>query len=197
MLYCIMGKSSTGKDTIFKRLLSDESLGLHNLVSYTTRHIREKEVDGVEYHFVDDKRRDELDASGKIIELRRYNTCYGPWDYFTVDDGQVLIDEQDYIIIGTLESYEKIRDYYGKDKVMPIYIEVEDGVRLTRALNREKKQKNPRYDEMCRRFLTDDEDFAEDKLKAAGVDRVYNNNNINHVVGEISRFIISNRQISD
>ena len=197
MLYCIMGKSSTGKDTIFKRLLSDESLGLHNLVSYTTRPIREKEVDGVEYHFVDDKRRDELDASGKIIELRRYNTCYGPWDYFTVDDGQVLIDEQDYIIIGTLESYEKIRDYYGKDKVMPIYIEVEDGVRLTRALNREKKQKNPRYDEMCRRFLTDDEDFAEDKLKAAGVDRVYNNNNINHVVGEISRFIISNRQISD
>ena len=70
MLYCIMGKSSTGKDTIFKRLLKDESLQLNNLVSYTTRPIRENETDGVEYHFVDDKTRDELKAAGKIIELR-------------------------------------------------------------------------------------------------------------------------------
>ena len=189
MLYCIMGKSSTGKDTIFKRLLENESLGLNNLVSYTTRPIRENETDGVEYHFVDEKKRDELEAAGKIIELRRYDTCYGPWDYFTVDDEQVLIDEKDYLIIGTLESYEKIRDYYGKDKIMPIYIEVEDGVRLQRALNREKKQANPRYDEMCRRFLTDGEDFAEEKLKAAGVDRIFVNNNINHIVNEISKFI--------
>ena len=189
MLYCIMGKSSTGKDTIFKRLLENESLQLNNLVSYTTRPIRENEIDGVEYHFVDERKRDELDAAGKIIELRRYNTCYGPWDYFTVDDEQVLIDEKDYIIIGTLESYEKIRDYYGKDKIMPIYIEVEDGVRLQRALNRERKQPNPRYDEMCRRFLTDGEDFAEEKLNAAGVDRVFVNNNINHIVNEISKFI--------
>ncbi|MCR4611278.1 MAG: guanylate kinase [Lachnospiraceae bacterium] len=188
-----MGKSSTGKDTIFKRLLSDESLELTNLVSYTTRPIRENEVDGVEYHFVDAKRRDELDAKGKIIELRRYDTCYGPWDYFTVDDGEVLIDEKDYLIIGTLESYQKIRNYYGKDKIMPIYIEVEDGVRLQRALNRERKQKNPRYDEMCRRFLTDGEDFSEEKLQAANVDRVFINNNIMHTVAEISKYIKSAR----
>ncbi len=193
MLFCIMGKSSTGKDTIFKRLLSDESLELTNLVSYTTRPIRENEVDGVEYHFVDAKRRDELDAKGKIIELRRYDTCYGPWDYFTVDDGEVLIDEKDYLIIGTLESYQKIRNYYGKDKIMPIYIEVEDGVRLQRALNRERKQKNPRYDEMCRRFLTDGEDFSEEKLQAANVDRVFINNNIMHTVAEISKYIKSAR----
>ncbi len=192
MLYCIMGKSSTGKDTIFKRLLKDETLHLNNLVSYTTRPIRENETDGVEYHFVDDKTRDELKAAGKIIELRRYDTCYGPWDYFTVDDN-VFIDEKDYIIIGTLESYEKMCEYYGNTRIMPIYIEVEDGVRLQRALNRERKQNSPRYDEMCRRFLTDTEDFSKDKLEKAGVKKVFVNNNINRVINEIAKYIIDNR----
>ena len=192
MLYCIMGKSSTGKDTIFKRLLKDETLHLNNLVSYTTRPIRENETDGVEYHFVDDKTRDELKAAGKIIELRRYDTCYGPWDYFTVDDN-VFIDEKDYIIIGTLESYEKMCEYYGNTRIMPIYIEVEDGVRLQRALNRERKQNSPRYDEMCRRFLTDTEDFSMDKLEKAGVKKVFVNNNINRVINEIAKYIIDNR----
>lgn len=189
MLYCIMGKSSTGKDTIFKRLLGDDELMLNNLVSYTTRPIRENEIDGVEYYFVDTRKRDELMAAGKIIELRCYETCYGPWEYFTADDSKVSIDEKNYIIIATLESYEKLRNYYGKERVCPIYIEVEDGIRLTRALMREKKQPYPRYDEMCRRFLSDTKDFAPDKLKMLGVDKVFVNNNINHVVSEIARYI--------
>ena len=191
MLYCIIGKSSTGKDTIFKCLLENKSLNLENVVSYTTRPIREHEVDGVEYHFVDEKKRDELDKAGKIIELRRYNTCYGPWDYFTVDDNSLDIENKDYLIIGTLESYEKIRDYYGKGLVRPIYIEVEDGLRLQRALNREKKQKHPKYNEMCRRFLTDDEDFSKEKLKKANVDRTFVNNNIDSTVNEIIEYIHS------
>lgn len=192
MLYCIMGKSSTGKDTIFKKLLSDKELGLENVVSYTTRPIRANETDGVEYHFVDTAKRDDLQRQGKIIELRTYNTCYGPWDYFTVDDGQVNIDEKNYIVIGTLESYEKMRDYYGNTKILPIYIEVEDGIRLQRALNREKKQKHPKYNEMCRRFLTDDEDFSKDKLEKAGVSRIFKNIVIKDTVNEIKEYIRSN-----
>lgn len=47
-----MGKSSTGKDTIYKRLLEDQELGLQRIVPYTTRPIREGEQEGVEYHFV-------------------------------------------------------------------------------------------------------------------------------------------------
>ena len=191
MLYCIIGKSSTGKDTIFKQLLKNKSLKLENVVSYTTRPIRAHETDGVEYHFVDEKTRDELDKEGRIIELRRYNTCYGPWDYFTVDNPDLELDKKDYLIIGTLESYEKIRNYYGKGLVRPIYIEVEDGVRLQRALNREKKQEHPKYNEMCRRFLTDDEDFSTEKLKAAEVDRTFVNNDIKGTVNEIIEYIRS------
>ena len=94
---------------------------------------------------------------------------YGPWHYFTADDGQIAWDGSNYLGIGTLESYCALRDYYGRDKVCPIYIEVEDGERLTRALKREKKPENGRYAEMCRRFLADEEDFSEEKLKDAGI----------------------------
>ena len=54
-IFCLMGKSSTGKDTIYKRLLEDQELGLQRIVPYTTRPIREGEQEGVEYHFVSEK----------------------------------------------------------------------------------------------------------------------------------------------
>lgn len=125
------------------------------VVPYTTRPIREGEQDGVEYHFVDDKQLAELETDGKIVELRAYNTVHGIWKYFTVDDGQIDLEQGDYLLIGTLETYEKIREYYGAEHLVPIYIEVEDGERLARALERERRQAVPKYKEMCRRFLAD------------------------------------------
>ncbi len=58
----------------------------------------------------------------------------------------------------------------------PLLIDVEARVRLQRAMHREEKQENPRYDEMCRRFLADEEDFSEDKIKEAGITRRFTNN---------------------
>ncbi len=161
----LMGKSSTGKDTIYKRLLKESALGLQTIVPYTTRPIREGERNGVEYNFTDEEGFKRLFSQGKIIEERAYHTFHGLWRYFTVDDGQIRITDNDYIMIGTLESYQRMREYFGKDRVLPILIELDDGIRLQRALNREKKQRNPKYEEMCRRFLADSEDFAEEKLR--------------------------------
>ena len=50
-IFYIMGKSSTGKDTIFEELLGRRELDLHNIVLYTTRPIRAKETEGVQYYF--------------------------------------------------------------------------------------------------------------------------------------------------
>ena len=136
-IYCIMGKSSTGKDTLFKKILGDESLALKTIVPYTTRPARAGEKNGVEYFFCDEEKVEELEREGRIIELRAYDTIHGIWKYLTVNDDQINLEHQNYLIIGTLESYLKIRDYFGKEKVVPIYIEVEDGERLSRALNRE------------------------------------------------------------
>ncbi|MBR5953544.1 MAG: guanylate kinase [Pseudobutyrivibrio sp.] len=175
-IYCIMGKSSSGKDTIFKLLLDRTDIDLKTIVSYTTRPIRSHEKPGEEYNFVSIEEKDRLVAEGKVIELREYNTVHGPWFYFTVDDGSLDLEHHDYLIIGTVESFVKIRDYYGEDKVLPIYIEVDDGIRLTRALEREKMQENPKYEEMCRRFLADQQDFSEENIKKARITNVFNNN---------------------
>ena len=189
-----MGKSSSGKDTIFKRLLADSSLGLKTIVSYTTRPIRSGEQEGLEYHFTDEAGYQELRRSGRIIEERTYRTFHGNWRYFTVDDGMIRWDGQDYIMIGTPEAYLKIKDYFGEDKMLPVMIELDDGVRLERALNRERKQKHPRYEEMCRRFLVDSEDFSEEKIRRAGISRRFQNDDLENCLAEISAYIVNARK---
>ena len=183
-IFIIMGNSSTGKDTIYKKIIEKKELNLKKIISYTTRPIRQNETNGVEYFFVDEDYMKELEKSQKIIEHRAYNTIHGIWNYFTVDDGQINLDVSDYLLIGTLESFKQIKKYYGTN-VYPIYIEVEDGIRLKRALNREQKQKNPKYAELCRRYLADEEDFSEDNIKKAGIKKRYNNLDINICLHQI------------
>lgn len=195
-LFCIMGKSASGKDTIFKKLTQDENLDLKRVVSYTTRPMREGEQEGVEYHFVTAQRLEELQKEGKVIERRDYSTVHGIWSYFTVDDGQVNFSlNQDSIIIGTLESYQKIRTYYGKANVIPLYIHVEDGLRLERALERERQQEEPGYAEMCRRFLADAQDFSEEKMAACEIDRIYENIDIEQCLNDIRKDILKFRNV--
>ena len=188
----IMGKSSTGKDTVFKALLKDSPFNFKTIVSYTTRPIREGEKNGNEYFFTDEKGFNELVASGKVIEERSYDTCHGLWRYFTVADENVDLKSNNYITIGTLESYKKVRDYFGKDKVVPVLIELDDGMRLTRALNREKKQAHPKYEEMCRRFLADAEDFGNEKLKECGIETRFSNENLDECLKNIISYIKKN-----
>ena len=173
-LYIFMGKSAAGKDTLFQKIL-EEDPALKQVVPYTTRPVRQGEKEGVAYHFVSEDTMNDMRQQGRIIECRCYETVQGPWYYFTADDGQIDFEQGDCCMISTLEGYEKIRDYYGEQKVVPLYIEVEDGLRLERALDRERKQQPPKYEEMCRRFLADQADYSEEKLKAAGITQRYSN----------------------
>lgn len=188
-IICLMGKSATGKDTIFKELLKDGTLDLKTIVPYTTRPIRVGEVEGVEYHFTDEDGFQRLLAEGKIIEDRKYDTVHGLWRYFTVADENLDLENNDYCLIGTLEAYVHIRDYFGPEKVVPILIELDDGERLSRALNRERTQENPKYEEMCRRFLADSKDFSEDKIEEAGISKRFYNHDYNECLREIVEYL--------
>ena len=188
-IYFLVGKSSSGKDTLFKMLLEESGLSLKTIVPYTTRPIRVGEQEGVEYHFVTEETQKKLEAEGKIIELRAYDTICGVWKYFTVDDGQINLATDNYLVIGTLESYVKMRDYFGAEKLVPLYVEVEDGERLLRALTRERAQKEPNYAELCRRFLADSVDFSAERLKAAGICRWFENTEKNTTCKELVSYI--------
>lgn len=188
-LFLFIGKSSTGKNSIYNILLSREDLALKKVVPYTTRPIRIAEKDGEDYIFCDIEKRRQFETDGKIIELRSYHTVHGDWEYFTVDDGQIDWDGNDLAMIGTLESYEKLKEYYNSKEIVPIYIEVEDGDRLERALRRERKQEQPKYEEMCRRFLADSDDFSEEKLNKAGITKRFLNVDKEETVENIANYI--------
>ena len=130
-----------------------------------------------------------MQEADKIIEMRSYNTKCGIWTYFTADDGQIDLNRYDYLMIGTLVSYRALREYFGEEKLVPVYIEVEDGLRLSRALERERRQAEPKYAEMCRRFLADSEDFSEENIKAAGIMRRFKNTEMEKCVSEIESHI--------
>ena len=187
-IYYIMGKSASGKDTIYRELvrLYPE---LREIILYTTRPIRDGEKNGREYFFTDEKSLDEYEKNGRLIEKRTYQTMYGPWSYATVDDGQVDIKKHSYIGIGTLESYLKIRDYYGRDNVQPIYISIDDRTRLLRAIEREAKEEKPKYIELCRRYIADEDDFSADKLAAAGIAGSYQNIDLDKCIEAIRKDI--------
>ena len=188
-LFVIMGKSATGKDSLYRKLVKKHP-ELIEIVSYTTRPIREGETEGKEYHFVTEQQMLELKEQGKIAECRKYYTVRGPWYYFTADDGQIDFGSgANYILISTLEGYEKLRNFYGKENIVPIYIEVEDFVRLERAMKRERQQKSPCAAELCRRFVADEEDFSEERLQAAEITNRIENDDLEQALEQIEKLI--------
>lgn len=193
-LFYLIGKSASGKDAIYEHLLADQEIGLRALVPWTTRPMREGEQDGVDYHFTDEEGLQALEAAGRVIELREYHTACGLWKYFTADPdsgSERDLDQGNLLGIGTLESFRRLSEYYGKKRVVPLYIEVEDGLRLERALRREMKPGNHRYEEMCRRFLADQRDFSEERLKEAGISvRFPNNGELEECIRAVRLYIL-------
>ena len=184
----IMGKSSSGKDTIFKKL--KEKLNFNTYIMYTTRPIREGEKEGVTYHYISNEKMQryiEGKEKEKLIEYRTYQTVHGPWTYATIADEQFQSDKN-MLMLGTLESYEKMKDIF-KDELIQIYIEVEDGLRLERAIKRERQEKEPKYAELCRRFLADSKDFSEENLKKAGINKRFENIDLEKCIKEIEEEI--------
>lgn len=176
-IICLMGKSASGKDTLYHRILSNEGLGLRRVVSYTTRPIRAGEQDGQAYFFCNEAELDRERMAGRVIEERTYRTVAGPWHYFTLADEQIDLTDGWYLLIATPQMVRSLRRFYGEEAVLAILVDLDDGERLTRAISRERLQEKPNYAEVCRRFLADEEDFAPAVLaELAPIHRVIHEN---------------------
>ena len=66
-IFYLMGKSSSGKDTIYKELIQ-KFPKMKRIVLYTTRPRREGERDGVEYFFTDEEKLQQFRNQGQLIE---------------------------------------------------------------------------------------------------------------------------------
>ena len=194
-LFVIMGKSATGKDSIYHEIVK-RCPQLREIITYTTRPMREGETYGKEYYFVTKEEMYEMRENGKIIECREYDTVLGPWFYFTADDGQLDFDKGDYILISSLEGYEKLQAAFGIGSIVPVYIEVDDLERLERAVRRERSQVSPCVPELCRRFLADEEDFSEERLQMAGIEMRIVNEDLETAVENVEKLIRGNTHIT-
>ena len=199
-LYYLMGKSAVGKDKLYRMLLTESDFPLEPLVPFTTRPRREREKEGAEYHFVTEEQMNRMEEAGQIIERRMYPSVIGPWYYFTALTSDMDLSGKDYIGIGTLDSYRDICRFFqenrpenaGRMRVVPIYIESEDLIRLERSIIREKKEDHPKYDEVCRRYLADQKDYSEERLEWAGIrERFANNTELQDCFEKISDYIRS------
>lgn len=185
-LYYFLGKSGAGKDTLVNKLMNSSLLKLKRHMSFTTRPMRENEINGREYIFVTDEEFDKYKKEHKILESREYKVASGDiWKYFEVDDIDYK-DKFNYIGIGTIESYNKIKDIYGPDMIRPIYIDTDDDIR------RERLTENRSYSkaEINRRIEQDNIDFSKEKLSEIyNLYRFKNNTDIDSVYRDIEFFI--------
>lgn len=186
-----MGKSASGKDTIYAALLEEFKNVLNPLILYTTRPPRPGEVSGITYNFITPEDIISLEKEGKIIESRVYNTAFGEWIYATVEDSSIDLSTSNYIGIGTLESAEKIINYFDRAFVIPIYIDVEDPIRIQRVIKRELEGKQE-FNEMCRRWLADEKDFSEENINKINPIRVSNDASLEEVLSLLKDIVVKN-----
>lgn len=192
-IFVIMGKSATGKDSVYRRIVENKECKLKTVTCYTTRPIRQGEQNGREYYFVSEFEMNSLMKEEKIIECRKYHTVHGVWYYFTANDGQIDLSDGNYVIIGSIMVYQKLTQYYGNNIVVPIYIEVDNEERLLRAIQREKLQMNPNYSEVCRRYLADEEDFSQENVIKCEISKSYINDDLqictNHILEDMKKMM--------
>ena len=170
-LFVILGKSSTGKDSILKYVIKYHEDSLYKIIPYTTRPIRSNEMNGKDYNFVTEEQMNNLKSY--IIVTRCYDSYMGgKVYYFTVIDDAFYRSNKNGIIIGTLESLKSFKEKLAdKLEIVPIYITVDDYTIISRSIEREKSNNGTNYKEICRRFIADCEDFSDERLKEAGINR--------------------------
>lgn len=157
-ILALFGESGAGKDTLKEIIVSREHL--NNIVNTTTRPIREGEVNGVNYHFIEPVQFAEKVLNGDFIEATEFNN----WFYGT----SITELAKDVVNVGVFNIYGiecMLQD--PRLEVHPVYVKTSDKLRLLRALEREE---SPNCQEICRRFLADKKDFADIEFEYDVVD---------------------------
>lgn len=146
----LIGEAGSGKDTIMQGILKRCPTQFHEIISCTTRPIREGEKDGVNYHFLTP---DNFTSKVMNNEMLEY-TIFNNWFYGTSYDSL----QPDTINIGVFNP-AGIRSLCQFDNIDLIVYKIvcSDKTRMLRQLNREE---HPDVDEIVRRYKTDKEDFS-------------------------------------
>lgn len=151
MLYLIMGKTNSGKTTIFNKLLQDAEFmsKVHEVKSHTTRPIRPNEVDGREYVFDTVEQFTKYFRNNELAEYSKFDTVFGTWFYYTL--------KKDIIYRDMIKIIEPIGLAQIKQLGIPVkvfYIESDYETRFQRGIARGDDES-----ELTRRLQADEKSF--------------------------------------
>ena len=155
-IFAVMGKASTGKDTLTKML--SETLELPIALSFTTRPMRVGEKQGVEYNFISDDDFWDLHGCDLLAEYTSYEVASGEtWHYGLTKEE---LEKADYVlVIVNPDGLKQLKEIYGH-KICSILIDAPADVRIKRYLDRDEVTES-KAEECCRRFLADNKDFKD------------------------------------
>lgn len=143
----IVGKSASGKDTL-KNIIVDRPNSLEPIVTYTTRPMRDGEIDGYEYNFVSLNEFESLD----LYEKRAYVTAQGTWWYGSTIPN---INDGDYVVVLDPSGTQALIDAIGRENCFIVSVFACQEIRTHRAM----KRGGFDMTEWKRRSLADDKDF--------------------------------------
>ena len=176
----IAGKTSSGKDTIVNALVKDH--GYKKMITYTTRSMREGEVNGKDYHFVTAKDFENKINSGFFAEYKVYNTIFGTWKYGSAVEDYINAEDKTVIIL-TPDGYRDVAESL-RTKPRLIYIYA-----CEYTIRKRLESRGDNKMEAERRLRSDKKDFNGFKNEADKI--VYNNenDNIEEIVEEILDYV--------
>lgn len=147
----LLGKSNSGKNIIRSKLAD---LGYAPITTYTSRPMREGEIQGKTYHFISNEAFLQKVKDGFFIEYISYKVESGETWYYGSSFESVKKTKDKSVIILTPEGYRALKKYLPYETT-GFYLNVSDTTILKRQIER---KDNP--EEAKRRFEADKVDFV-------------------------------------
>ena len=194
----LCGKSGSGKDRIIGEIVRRGEY--KPIISYTTRPMREGEINGKEYNFISKEEFLKFLKEDSLIEYRKYNTLVNGnpdvWYYGVMKKPEYLFEFGDLfknIVILDLEGAENFIKYSGKENCKVIYIDCDDKIREERAKARGSFDQT----EWNRRLKDDTIKFSEENLNKIVDFRISNNGNFEDTIKKVYDAIREVKNIKD
>lgn len=148
-IIALMGESGSGKDRTMQEVLAADPT-LHEIISCTTRPMRQGEAHGVNYFYYTPEQFGQKVLDGEMLEC----TVFNDWFYGTSYES---LRSDNIINIGVFNptGIESLLNHPNCN-VIVFLIKADDKIRLLRQLNR---VKDPDVKEIVRRFQADYNDF--------------------------------------
>lgn len=201
IVFC--GESSTGKDTFAKEI--SKLYQFENVVSSTTRPMREKEVEGIDYYFL---KRDEFEngiINGDFLEFRAYDTINNgkpdKW-YYGTNINAFKDKSKTYVLVLDLEGLNSLKKHFENNinvNVKAFYIYTPEDIRKERAKSRDPEKFSEL--EFNRRAEDDRIKFAPNEVKKSCdfiVDNSSDNSDIclEHIKNFVETQILSSQTLN-